>query len=252
MQPHRSDDSNKPRPLEIFSDLISDVVPQIEAVLMAHLKGFTTSILSTLLSFCYARNAFWWNGCSAYRALNPRAMKSCGNLVSGMSAANECRLCSLLSVSRFTLTLVTKLKAGDWIMREGFRRSRGGIPQRILSATPAQRSDWVKLELARATGRSVTGSFSCSDKRSFLALPADQVDERRLQIKEECGNLSHKMGAMIKLSKESNVQREFVKENDEPTTSDDANRNVFVDREVLSKPKATGDVVRFDETQLPH
>ena len=37
MQQHTSDASNKPRQSQIFSDLISDIIPQLEDVLLEHL-----------------------------------------------------------------------------------------------------------------------------------------------------------------------------------------------------------------------
>eukprot|EP01084_Bolivina_argentea_P077649 140886_1 len=84
MQPHKSTKENEPNPDDIFEDILIDIIPQIQTILIEHVQGFNEIISNIVLSYAYKTTQYWWNGCTN---------NGCGNLQIGYgdSLCKKCR-----------------------------------------------------------------------------------------------------------------------------------------------------------------
>eukprot|EP01084_Bolivina_argentea_P262436 443784_1 len=228
---HTSNESNKPQPLETFSDLIADIVVDIEILLYEYFKGFTKSIASILIDYCYKQNKYWWNGCIAWRLLDPHASNSCGNLVSGINS-QQCVQCGLFDFNKFKLTAASNLKVGMWVLASF---GLDGIPHKITHISAG------RIKFLALNGKS-SPEICGGSETQYHALDVDTLDVKtQNKIRMECEkfNSSNNFGAIIKISKGSNLIERI---NNRILMNEDKNeiimneKSVYFDIKVLNKP----------------
>ena len=95
MKDHIADDSNMPHDDEIFTDIVIDLIPHIQLLLIKHVQGFNTYLAGLVTNFAYKTNDFWWNGCAGGRAkrISP-SWSGCGNLVASLDG-KYCKKCKI-------------------------------------------------------------------------------------------------------------------------------------------------------------
>eukprot|EP01084_Bolivina_argentea_P262437 443787_1 len=98
MEEHIAHDTNMPHDDEIFNDLVIDIIPHIQLLLIQHVKGFNTYLASLITSLAYKTNKYWWNGCIGKRSESRSASwESCGNLITSLDGM-YCKKCKFKNI----------------------------------------------------------------------------------------------------------------------------------------------------------
>ena len=93
MKHHIADNNNMPHDDEIFTDLVIDIIPHIQLILIKHVQGFNTYLAGLVTDLAYKTNDFWWNGCVGERSDQRNvSWQGCGNLITSLDG-QWCKKC---------------------------------------------------------------------------------------------------------------------------------------------------------------